>query len=101
MAVLFLVGERKEEPEIVSQLLNISIFQSRPNYLMASDAPLVLHECKPMLLIALLPLETYHPMILINVGGFENAKFLFQPRVLEALSDHFEALEERCDSQTI
>lgn len=45
MAILFLVGEGKEEPTIVSQLLDLSAFNARPNYLMAPDAPLVLHEC--------------------------------------------------------
>ena len=44
VAVLFLVGEGKESPDIVSQLLDIERMPRRPNYEMASDAPLLLHS---------------------------------------------------------
>lgn len=45
MAVLFLVGEGKESPEIVRDLLDLTVYASKPSYMMADDAPLVLHEC--------------------------------------------------------
>lgn len=44
VAVLFLVGERKESVEIVPELLDIQRTPRRPNYDMASEAPLLLHQ---------------------------------------------------------
>lgn len=44
-AVLFMVGNRLEEPSIVADLLNIEKFPQKPQYRMASDQPLVLAEC--------------------------------------------------------
>lgn len=44
-AVLFLVGQGLEEPEIVDRLLDISKTPGRPHYAMADDAPLVLWDC--------------------------------------------------------
>jgi tRNA pseudouridine38/39 synthase len=44
VAVLFLVGERKEAPTIVSQLLDLQRFPRRPNYEMASEAPLLFYN---------------------------------------------------------
>jgi tRNA pseudouridine38/39 synthase len=44
VAVLFLVGERKEAVEVVQQLLDIDAMPRRPNYDMASDAPLLLYS---------------------------------------------------------
>ena len=44
VAILFLVGEGKEQPKIVSQLLNIKKQTSRPNYEMASEANLLLYD---------------------------------------------------------
>ena len=44
VAVLFLVGEGKEAPEIISTLLDIERTPRRPNYDMASDAPLLLYR---------------------------------------------------------
>ena len=44
VAVLFLVGEGKESPEIVTQLLDISRHPRKPNYEMANDAQLLLYE---------------------------------------------------------
>ena len=37
VAVLFLVGEGKERPEIVTELLDLQATPRRPNYEMASD----------------------------------------------------------------
>jgi tRNA pseudouridine38/39 synthase len=45
VAILFLVGQRLESPELVPQLLDISANPTRPKYEMASDAPLVLWDC--------------------------------------------------------
>jgi tRNA pseudouridine38/39 synthase len=45
IAILFLVGQRLEAPELVTQLLDISANPRRPKYEMASDAPLVLWDC--------------------------------------------------------
>ena len=45
VAVLFLIGQGLETPLLVSQLLDIVKHPQRPNYEMASDAPLVLWDC--------------------------------------------------------
>jgi tRNA pseudouridine38/39 synthase len=45
VAILFLVGQRLESPDIVPQLLDIAANPTRPKYEMASDAPLVLWDC--------------------------------------------------------
>ncbi|KAI9674094.1 MAG: hypothetical protein M1817_001912 [Caeruleum heppii] len=45
VAILFLVGQRLEDPSIVRQLLDIKQCPARPRYEMASDAPLVLWDC--------------------------------------------------------
>eukprot|EP00761_Pharyngomonas_kirbyi_P007569 gb/GECH01007579.1/.p1 GENE.gb/GECH01007579.1/~~gb/GECH01007579.1/.p1 ORF type:complete len:453 (+),score=101.15 gb/GECH01007579.1/:1-1359(+) len=45
MSVLFMVGQGLEEPEIVQQMLDLSIFERKPQYLMASEEPLVLYDC--------------------------------------------------------
>ncbi|MCJ1473713.1 hypothetical protein MMC13_002364 [Lambiella insularis] len=45
IAVLFLVGQGLESPEIVSRLLDIAETPQRPLYEMAEDAPLVLWDC--------------------------------------------------------
>ncbi|MCJ1391287.1 hypothetical protein MMC18_004150 [Xylographa bjoerkii] len=45
IAVLFLVGQGLESPEMVSQLLDIKATPKKPIYEMAEDAPLVLWDC--------------------------------------------------------
>ncbi|KAF1983335.1 pseudouridine synthase [Aulographum hederae CBS 113979] len=45
VAVLFLVGQGLENPDVVEQLLDVKKCSSRPNYEMATDAPLVLWDC--------------------------------------------------------
>ena len=45
MAILFLVGQRLEEPEIVRDLLDIEKYPTKPEYDMAHDVPLVLYDC--------------------------------------------------------
>ena len=44
-ALLFLVGQRLEDPSIVSRLLDVAATPARPMYEMATDAPLVLWDC--------------------------------------------------------
>jgi tRNA pseudouridine38/39 synthase len=45
MAILFLVGQGLEKPEIVRDMLDISVFPTKPMYEMADDRPLVLWDC--------------------------------------------------------
>jgi tRNA pseudouridine(38-40) synthase len=45
MAVLFLVGQGLETPEIVLDLLDIERTPAKPGYTMADDHALVLHDC--------------------------------------------------------
>lgn len=45
MAVLFLVGQRLEQPEVVRDMLDLNIFPTKPAYEMAEDRPLVLWDC--------------------------------------------------------
>ncbi|KAL9547549.1 hypothetical protein MBANPS3_006124, partial [Mucor bainieri] len=46
MAILFLVGQKLEKPEIVRELLDINTYTARPEYPMASDLPLLLYDCE-------------------------------------------------------
>ncbi|GAN05240.1 tRNA pseudouridine(38/39) synthase-like [Mucor ambiguus] len=46
MAILFLVGQKLEKPEVVQELLDINTFPARPEYPMASDLPLLLYDCE-------------------------------------------------------
>lgn len=45
MGILLLVGQRKEEPEIVSKLLDIKTCPQKPQYHMAHEVPLNLWYC--------------------------------------------------------
>lgn len=45
VAVLFLVGQGLEKPDVVQNLVNIEKLPSRPLYDMAHDIPLVLYDC--------------------------------------------------------
>lgn len=44
MAILMLVGEKKEEPSIVKELLDVNKHPRKPQYCLASDLPLNLYE---------------------------------------------------------
>ena len=44
-AVLFLVGAGREHPSVVESMLDISSMPRKPQYELASELPLVLHEC--------------------------------------------------------
>lgn len=46
VAVLFLVGQKKEEPSIVDELLDIEKCPCKPQYSMSSESPLVLFDCQ-------------------------------------------------------
>ena len=72
MSLLFMVGQGQENPEIITQLLDIERTPAKPQYQMAPELPLVLHQC-----------------------GFDNMQTLYQPQVLWALTEHFEGLWER------
>ncbi|KAG6597949.1 tRNA pseudouridine(38-40) synthase [Phytophthora cinnamomi] len=43
--VLFLIGSGQEDPSIIPKLLDIAQTPRKPQYDMASDLPLVLHDC--------------------------------------------------------
>ena len=45
MAILFLIGQGLESPDVVSQLLDIRKNPQKPMYMMAEDVPLVLWDC--------------------------------------------------------
>ncbi|XP_076826640.1 tRNA pseudouridine(38/39) synthase [Brachyhypopomus gauderio] len=45
MAVLLLIGQKLEVPEVIDQLLDIENNPRKPQYSMAVDYPLVLYEC--------------------------------------------------------
>jgi tRNA pseudouridine38/39 synthase len=45
-AVLILIGQKKEEPSIIDDLLNIEKFPCKPQYSMCSENPLVLFDCQ-------------------------------------------------------
>ena len=72
MAVLFLVGEGREGPDAITNLLDIEKTTHKPQYNMASEEPLVLHEC-----------------------GYDNLNIQWQPKTLWTLVEHFEAQYDR------
>lgn len=45
VAILFLIGQRLESPDLVDQLLDVHQNPRKPHYEMADDAPLVLWDC--------------------------------------------------------
>ncbi|XP_002708689.1 tRNA pseudouridine(38/39) synthase [Oryctolagus cuniculus] len=46
MAILFLIGQGMEKPDIIDELLNVEKNPQKPQYSMAVEFPLVLHDCK-------------------------------------------------------
>ncbi|XP_032140919.1 tRNA pseudouridine(38/39) synthase [Sapajus apella] len=46
MAILLLIGQGMEKPEIIDELLNIEKNPQKPQYSMAVEFPLVLYDCK-------------------------------------------------------
>ena len=45
VALLFLIGQHKEEPQIISELLDVEKHPNKPQYCMSADFPLVLFDC--------------------------------------------------------
>ena len=62
VGVLFLVGQKKEAPSIIDDLLNIEKYPCKPQYNMGSEIPLVLFDCQ-----------------------YEGVKWIFEPIELEKL----------------
>jgi len=56
VAILFLIGRGKEEPEVITDMLDIENMPRKPQYDMASEVPLILKDC-----------------------AFENVNFSFDP----------------------
>ncbi|XP_053327116.1 tRNA pseudouridine(38/39) synthase [Spea bombifrons] len=46
MGVLFLVGQGKEKPEVITELLDVERHPCKPQYNMAVEFPLVLYDCQ-------------------------------------------------------
>lgn len=46
MAILFLIGQGMEKPDIIDELLNVEKNPQKPQYSMAVEFPLVLYDCK-------------------------------------------------------
>ncbi|XP_058764063.1 uncharacterized protein LOC131637490 isoform X2 [Vicia villosa] len=65
VAVLFLVGQGLESPDVIDILLDTNRIPRKPQYVMASEAPLVLQSCE-----------------------FENLKFMCSPDSGKALRAH-------------
>lgn len=45
LSLLFLVGEGKEQPDLIRDMLDTDIFPHKPQYQLASGLPLVLYDC--------------------------------------------------------
>ncbi len=71
MAVLFLIGEQKEVPEVILSLFDIDTYPGKPSYSMALDLPLVLFHC-----------------------GFDRLRIYSTPKTLWQLTGHYQALYE-------
>lgn len=69
MAILFLIGQGMEKPEIIDELLNIEKNPQKPQYSMAVEFPLVLYDCK-----------------------FENTKWIYDHEVHEFNVTHLQQL---------
>ncbi|NXX20279.1 PUS3 synthase, partial [Podargus strigoides] len=46
MAILFLIGQRMESPEIIDELLDVEKNPRKPQYSMAVEFPLILYDCE-------------------------------------------------------
>ncbi|CEG43178.1 trna pseudouridine(38-40) synthase [Plasmopara halstedii] len=95
--VLFLVGSGREEPSIVLQLLDIAHTPRKPQYDMAADLPLVLHDCyfaSPDEKESPGPDFWYTPLALLQVHAELTA--IWEQRSVQAamLRSHLDALEE-------
>lgn len=46
VAILLLIGQKKEDPSIIDDLLDIEKYPSKPQYQICSEHPLVLFDCQ-------------------------------------------------------
>ncbi|NXG40044.1 PUS3 synthase, partial [Dromaius novaehollandiae] len=69
MAILFLIGQRMESPEIIEELLDVEKNPRKPQYSMAVEFPLVLYDCE-----------------------FENVEWLYDREVQEFNVTHLQQL---------
>ncbi|XP_005378538.1 PREDICTED: tRNA pseudouridine(38/39) synthase [Chinchilla lanigera] len=69
MAILFLIGQGMEKPEVIDELLNVEKNPQKPQYSMAVEFPLVLYDCK-----------------------FENIKWIYDHEVQEFNVTHLQQL---------
>lgn len=46
VGLLFLVGQGKEEPSVITELLNVEKYPCKPQYSMSAEIPLVLFDCQ-------------------------------------------------------
>lgn len=67
VAILLLIGERKEEPTIIDDLLNIEKYPCKPQYTMCSESPLILFDCQ-----------------------YENIQWIYDHHELEKIIKHFQ-----------
>ncbi|RLN86798.1 hypothetical protein BBJ28_00008587 [Nothophytophthora sp. Chile5] len=94
--VLFLVGLGREQPGVVAQLLDIEQTPRKPQYDLASDLPLVLHDCyfaEPESAEEPGPRFEYSPLALLQVHAQLAARW--ERRCVQAamLRSHLDALE--------
>jgi tRNA pseudouridine38/39 synthase len=61
------VGEKKEEPSIIDDLLNIEKYPCKPQYTMSSESPLILFDCQ-----------------------YENIQWIYDHHELEKVIKHFQ-----------
>uniref|UniRef100_M4B3Y2 tRNA pseudouridine synthase n=1 Tax=Hyaloperonospora arabidopsidis (strain Emoy2) TaxID=559515 RepID=M4B3Y2_HYAAE len=94
--VLFLIGSGQEEPYIIPELLDIERTPRKPQYDMASDLPLVLHDCffgDPEDVDEPGPRFEYTPLALLQVHT--QLTEMWEQRSVQAamLRSHLDALE--------
>ncbi|TDH67916.1 hypothetical protein CCR75_003818 [Bremia lactucae] len=94
--VLFLIGTGQEEANVIRKLLDITQTPRKPQYQMASDLPLVLHECyfpdpddpeRPG------PRFEYTPLALMQVHAQLTEKWEKRSMQAAMLRSHLDALE--------
>ena len=45
VAILFLIGQGREKPSVISEMLDVACHPRKPQYTMASELPLILFDC--------------------------------------------------------
>lgn len=69
MSILLMIGQQFEKPEVIDWLLDVNNCPQRPQYNMAVDFPLVLHDCV-----------------------FDDIKWAHEPTALQSLNKHLQQL---------